>query len=1282
MFRRIAPGVFALALMLLSCEKTPEPVISIVQKEYSVGSQGGDISVNVNANVVVSAVPSEGWITQSSSAESGGVWRFAVARNDSYDQRSARITFSCSGVSETVTVTQAQQDAIIPGGLEYKIFYEEQTFTLPVSSNVDFSVSVSGGDWIKSVGTKGLNSKELRFSVAENSGKTTREATIAITSGNLNQSIKIEQLPTTHRPVTKEDWRKSIDNTQKIAEKSKIIIDNNPKDLVTGWDTDKIAKELSALDEIIQAFPDKSDNKVYVIQRDSSLIPVILEFEELDDDEESQPDSYSLKESRPLTRSQTADNGRKSIAPNGPKKKALLLAPFLSDGIKVDSKHIKGELKPLGYNDDDVTYLHDDEVKLDHVSGDSLATYDLIIINTHGGMWNYEFLRDSVTNELILDSKGHAIGTDEPHTVLCLGPMKQSEIDLFLNSFDEDKKEVIRPYIQKGKTSWGLGKKWFEETTSSNTKFPNSLIFAFACHSFEKEDLFDYFTHNLAAEYCGFIDNVYSRETSRIINSLISSLSKGMSFQDASSYTFSQHSFNARSIYRAKPREGFTSSDVFLVDPKAFDLKQKQNGNQLTLIWNNNYTSGEYRYDVYLDGGLVKNNSQTNRAITIPSPSPGPHKWFVISNLIEEGKDIASYRSDEISFQIEDFPESRSIFSVSSTSMDFGEVAVGTQSEGQSLTFTNEGNADLNVSIVSRPEGFNLPRIESFTVRAGQSRGNFIFYFAPTEVKKYRSELVLSTNDPDHPTVRIVLTGSGKDAGNPRIRSSVSDLDFGSLTNLEQLRKTAQIKNIGSGPLVIKLKSLTSNHEGLIWQSSLSDVAVTVAPGEIYDLNIYFQPKDPYRDFTGSLVIETNDPDSPTVSISLKGTGVYDDYQDSKVRILEMDSSRYLLMGRTTAGKTSSISYQIENTLDFPVTIRELSVEGPFKTTANGMTVPAKSTQSIRIQFAPTEISSYLGVLNYIIESDQYNQQLFFYIDAIGTRESKYVGTLQDMGLSVKWATCNLGADRPYYFGDYFAWGETRLMQPYNLYQWWTGGDHPIIKKYGLVDNRVELLPEDDAASVLLGSGYRIPTASEFQELIDQCNWTWTQRGGVNGYLVTSKKNGKSIFLPAAMQWSDPETESVNGHYWTSSLVSPDPGTSARNLSFSASRSPVLSGGQRDFGYSIRPVYGAPASPAITVSHSSFNFGTVDRVNDKAKDQNFTITNSGTGTLTVTSVSLETGGLIFRLSGKWKGGDLGPGESATIGVRFSPSSAGTFRDKVIISSNAGTKTITLRGTGK
>lgn len=154
-----------------------------------------------------------------------------------------------------------------------------------------------------------------------------------------------------------------------------------------------------------------------------------------------------------------------------------------------------------------------------------------------------------------------------------------------------------------------------------------------------------------------------------------------------------------------------------------------------------------------------------------------------------------------------------------------------------------------------------------------------------------------------------------------------------------------------------------------------------------------------------------------------------------------------------------------------------------------------------------------------------------------------------DLGLSVKWATVNIGANKPENYGWYFAWGETS-PQPSKNYTWssykWT--DHSstdiTMTKYLVTTNQVSidgkkiLDLEDDAAYVNWGGNWRMPTLDELNELKRNCTWTWTTQNGVNGYIVYSQKNSNSIFLPAAGCCGTQGLiqDGTRGLYWSSKL--------------------------------------------------------------------------------------------------------------------------------------------------
>ena len=216
-----------------------------------------------------------------------------------------------------------------------------------------------------------------------------------------------------------------------------------------------------------------------------------------------------------------------------------------------------------------------------------------------------------------------------------------------------------------------------------------------------------------------------------------------------------------------------------------------------------------------------------------------------------------------------------------------------------------------------------------------------------------------------------------------------------------------------------------------------------------------------------------------------------------------------------------------------------------------------------------------------------------------------------DLGLSVKWATCNIGAEKPEDYGDYFAWGETETYyepsdaETGNGFRWKEGKgwryewksyfdietitptdyeDMVTFKKYKTLD-KLLIDPEDDAAHVNWGGDWRMPTKAELDELTNSqnCSWTWTTVNNVKGYKVTSRKpgyEGNYIFLPAAGLYTLEADYLLNGgfegFYWSSSIYDKfsDKSTSNAYSIYFKNVAPRISvtGRARCFGCAIRPV--------------------------------------------------------------------------------------------------------------
>lgn len=171
-----------------------------------------------------------------------------------------------------------------------------------------------------------------------------------------------------------------------------------------------------------------------------------------------------------------------------------------------------------------------------------------------------------------------------------------------------------------------------------------------------------------------------------------------------------------------------------------------------------------------------------------------------------------------------------------------------------------------------------------------------------------------------------------------------------------------------------------------------------------------------------------------------------------------------------------------------------------------------------------------------------------------------------DLGLSVKWASCNIGASKASEAGDYYAWGETETKTTYTTansryYESSELGD----EIYGTAN---------DAAHVKWGGTWRMPSMKELRELVSDCDWTWTTQDGVNGYRVTGK-NGNSIFLPAAGYKNEGSLLNYGerGFYFSGyNYVPRNDSSFAYDLEFSSASKGEVTYNSRSNGLTIRAV--------------------------------------------------------------------------------------------------------------
>ncbi|MBI3951626.1 MAG: choice-of-anchor D domain-containing protein, partial [Acidobacteria bacterium] len=293
---------------------------------------------------------------------------------------------------------------------------------------------------------------------------------------------------------------------------------------------------------------------------------------------------------------------------------------------------------------------------------------------------------------------------------------------------------------------------------------------------------------------------------------------------------------------------------------------------------------------------------------------------------------------------------------VSPTSLDFGSVTVG-QSADRTLTVRNLGNASLTVnSITSSNPRFSLvsPTVP-FTVAASASV-TVTARFSPNAAGSQTGTLSIASNDPDEATVNVSLVGNGVPPPAPDIDVTPTSLDFGNVTLGQSSNLTLTVRNLGNATLTVN--SITSSNSQFFVASPA--LPFTVTAGASVTVTVSFKPFATDAQ-TGTLSINSNDPDESTVNVSLTGRGVQPPAPDIDVTPTSLD------FGSVTVGQSKDLALTVRNLGNATLTINAItSSNSQFSVIAPStpFTVTAGGSIAFTVRFTPTTAGAQTSTLS------------------------------------------------------------------------------------------------------------------------------------------------------------------------------------------------------------------------------------------------------------------------------------------------------------------------------
>lgn len=943
--------VFLLSLFLfLACKSEVSPEITLSQEEYRIGSEGGVLSLPFSSNVDVSAKSTVDWMSVVS--VSGSECKVQVTPNPGYDDRSGSIRFSCSegDFSKSVVIIQGPADALILNQDVFSFDYTPQTFSITVSSNQQGMEVKITEDWIHQAQSRGMSNYTLSFSLDENLTKESREAEIILSSGSQKQRIRVQQKPTKSIPRTTEEVRESEIMDTAVEQSVQSILESYSEDTPASV----IASEIENLPQVISASVDSKGEHISLVKRDSTIAVVLLHPEHFEID----VDALNSSRKRNHSSSRSSRSPLRSKAQM--QKRALLLAPFYSSykpngengedagNRTVDYKWIKQELNKVGV---ELDYYLDEDAGLNKFMGDTLATYDYVLILTHGGIGN----RTTISAN--------------PYLICTTGQQEEPDIDPKIYG------DLQTLYIKGGNKRYLVTKRFLEATIAESTRFNSTIVYLGSCDSMARSDFSDFFTDKGAAGYFGFSGHIAHVINEEVSYSLCRSLIRGMTVTKAFEYTKEDPELFS-GTYASLAREEMSKFDweigkerYTLIDPTPFALSHSLHGKKVDLKWDVRYTTGNYQYTVLLDD-KKEYSAGKNLSVTIDAGKKGEHKWTVRADLYLGDNLIDSYSSEPAKYDVGE----ESYFTVTTEEpMDVTTVSASIPvSYSTNITDYHifEGGIvysfvevdpiiDRNYCTQIKSQVNNDP----FYTKMVSLHPEVTYYVrgyvitgksssTPENERKVNyGDVIVFTTPPEAPYPAISGLSIVDEEGNPINSVSFEDIAVGTTVSMN-----IRLKNDSYHYLPVRVKSipqgfsLNMTGEELIYPDS--------APLHV----IQFHPETA-KIYSGSIVFDMGEDFYP-VELPVFGAA----YAPSDRRIQVSPNSRNFgtyYLGDEPVWR----SVQIDNIGEDPVTIRNVECPEGFRCDFDGeWVIPKNGVKFLNLYFDPSIAGSYSGSV--IIDSD------------------------------------------------------------------------------------------------------------------------------------------------------------------------------------------------------------------------------------------------------------------------------------------------------------------------